>query len=79
MATRCVRFPESGISVDADAVPENPVRAEQDRLEGRFINLPYSSIEPFAIENWDIIVYVKIVELEWSQKVDTHQIIDLRI
>lgn len=67
------------VSVDVDAVPEDPVRAEQSRLEGRFIDFLYSSIQSFvcATENWDIVIEVNIFELQRLRKV--HRLVSTRI
>lgn len=49
--------------MDAIATPEDPVRALRGPFKGKFPDLLRSSINLFAIENRDIIVQVKIVEL----------------
>lgn len=55
--------------MDADAVPEAPVRVEQGRFEGRFINFPFSCTKLFAIKNG--VFQVVVIRLEQSRKVNT--------
>lgn len=51
------------MNVNANAAPEDPVRAEQGRLEGTFTEFSYSSVEPFTIKLSDTVVGIKISEL----------------
>lgn len=43
VSTRGMRFPRGILSADAYTVPEDPVRAEPDRFEGKF-HIPLASV-----------------------------------
>lgn len=51
VATRWVQLSGDAVLVDAEAVPEDPVRAEKDQFESGFINFSHSPIKPSAIGN----------------------------